>query len=110
MLSEIEILQILHNLPETDSGSDEKYDLSQHAYIPGNESEPTSLDECFTEIAQNVQDKLRKTYKTNCTKRTRPIAQNVQDQLHKTYKTNCTKHTKQIAKNGQDKLHKTYTL
>ncbi|GBN35706.1 hypothetical protein AVEN_225437-1 [Araneus ventricosus] len=62
MFSGIEILQILQNLFETDSGSYEKSDLSQDAYIPGIESEPTSSDECFTEIAQNVQGKLHKTY------------------------------------------------
>ncbi|GBL74813.1 hypothetical protein AVEN_243665-1 [Araneus ventricosus] len=52
MLWEKEILQMFYNLFETDS-SDEKSDLSQDAYIPDNESEPTSPDECFTEIAQN---------------------------------------------------------
>ncbi|GBM46826.1 hypothetical protein AVEN_132487-1 [Araneus ventricosus] len=52
MLSEKEISQMLHNLYETDS-SDAKFDLSLDAYIPGNESEPTSSDECFTGIAQN---------------------------------------------------------
>ncbi|GBM36065.1 hypothetical protein AVEN_221232-1 [Araneus ventricosus] len=52
MLSGKDILQMLHNLSETNS-SDEKSDLSRDACIPGNASEPTSSDECFTEIAQN---------------------------------------------------------
>ncbi|GBN48411.1 hypothetical protein AVEN_59770-1 [Araneus ventricosus] len=54
MLSEREILQMLHNLSETNSGSDVKSDSSQDAHIPGNESEPTSSDRCFTEIAQSI--------------------------------------------------------
>ncbi|GBM53653.1 hypothetical protein AVEN_74900-1, partial [Araneus ventricosus] len=56
MRSEKEILQMLHNLSTfffENNSSDEKSDLSQNAYIPGNESEPTSSDECFTEIPQN---------------------------------------------------------
>ncbi|GBM85154.1 hypothetical protein AVEN_183193-1 [Araneus ventricosus] len=52
MLTEKEILQMLHNLSETDS-SDEKSDLSQDAYVPCNEIESTSLDECFAEITRN---------------------------------------------------------
>ncbi|GBM34200.1 hypothetical protein AVEN_175277-1 [Araneus ventricosus] len=52
MLSEKEILQMLHNLSETDSGSEEKSDLSQDAYDPGNESEPNSSDKSFTKIGE----------------------------------------------------------
>ncbi|GBM42557.1 hypothetical protein AVEN_236566-1 [Araneus ventricosus] len=53
MLFEKEMLQMLYNLSEIDSGFVEKSGLSQDAYIPGNESEPTSSDECFTENAQD---------------------------------------------------------
>ncbi|GBM22630.1 hypothetical protein AVEN_177569-1 [Araneus ventricosus] len=52
MLSGKDILQMLHILSESNS-SDEKSELSRDAYIPGIASEPSSRDECFTEIAQN---------------------------------------------------------
>ncbi|GBL74842.1 hypothetical protein AVEN_243691-1 [Araneus ventricosus] len=45
---EKEIPQMFHN-----SGSEEKYDLSQNVYIPRNKREPASSDGCFSEIAQN---------------------------------------------------------
>ncbi|GBM79159.1 hypothetical protein AVEN_86238-1 [Araneus ventricosus] len=48
MLSDKEILQIFQN-----SGSEEKSELSQDAYIPSNRNEPISSDGYFTEIAQN---------------------------------------------------------
>lgn len=54
-LSEKEILELLQNLSETDSVSDEKSDFSQDKYIPDDESEPASAGKCsfFTETVQN---------------------------------------------------------
>ncbi|GFS86445.1 hypothetical protein NPIL_48761 [Nephila pilipes] len=54
-MSETEIFQLLHYIPETDFGSDEKLDLSDEEYIPEEGRESISADECslFTHSAQN---------------------------------------------------------
>ncbi|GFT00851.1 hypothetical protein NPIL_259501 [Nephila pilipes] len=44
-LSEREIFQLPQNIPETDSGLDEKSDLSNKEYIPEDGKESTSADE-----------------------------------------------------------------
>ncbi|GBN01012.1 hypothetical protein AVEN_260951-1 [Araneus ventricosus] len=54
MLTEKEILQMLQNVSETDSGTNEKYDLSQDVYIPDDENEPPSL---HTNVLQKLHER-----------------------------------------------------